>query len=114
METWYKLSFPYKECGIGGKGQGLQDNFLFLLIRNGGKPWSAALFSQHDADYENVVYYFTPDAYKIAGSLIEGQRAVPCDQPPFPTIENRLRLAVGDARIFEILWPEDYRKDSRQ
>lgn len=107
METWYKITFRYKDCGVGGKGQRLQDAFAAILITNGGKPWTAALFSRRSDDFENVFYYFSPDAMQIARGLIENYKAIPCERPPRPTIENHVTLSVGDARVFELLWPEE-------
>jgi hypothetical protein len=82
METWHKITIPFKDCGVAGKGQHLQDDFAALLIANGGKPWTAALFSQRSNDFENVFYYFSPDAMQIARGLIENYKTVPCDRPP--------------------------------
>jgi hypothetical protein len=62
METWYKITLRYKDCGIDGEGQRLQDAFTTILIANSGRPWTAALFSQRSEDFENLFYYFTPDA----------------------------------------------------
>ena len=106
METWYKITFPFKDCGVGGKGQRLQDAFTVILIAHGGKPWTAALFSQRSEDFEEMFYYFSPDAMQIAKGLIESYKAVPCEQPPRPSIEGHVSLAVGDARVFELLWPK--------
>lgn len=109
MKTWYKITLLFEDCGIAGKGQQLQDAFARIFITHGGKPWTAALFSQRSDDFENVFYYFSPDAMQIARSLIEDWKAVPCEQPPRPTIENHVSLAVGDARVFELLWPKESR-----
>jgi hypothetical protein len=105
METWRKITFAFKDCGVGGKGQRLQDAFAAILIASGGKTWTAALFSQRSDDFENVFYYFSPDAMQIARDLIESYKATPCNRPPRPTIENHVILSVGDARAPELLWP---------
>jgi hypothetical protein len=109
MTTWYKITFPFRECGVDGKGQRLQNAFATVLIANGGKPWTAALFSRRSDDFESMFYYFSPDAMQIAKGLIESYKPVPCDRPPRPTIENHVSLSVGDARVFELLWPEESR-----
>jgi hypothetical protein len=106
METWHKIAFPFKDCGIGGKGQRLQDAFAAVFIANGGKPWTAALFSQRSGDLENMFYYFSPDAMQIAKGLIERYGAVPSDPPARPTIGNHVSLSIGDTRAVELLWPE--------
>lgn len=109
METWYKITFSYKDCGVDGKGQHLQDAFAAILVAHGGTPWTAALFSQRSDDFEKVFYYFSPDTMRIASGLIESYKAIPCERPPCPTIENHVSLSVGDARVFELLWPEESR-----
>jgi hypothetical protein len=104
--SWYKITFRVNDCVIGGKGQRLQDAFLALLIANGGTPWTAALFSQLSNDYNRVYYYASPDAMQIARVLIESYGATACDQPPRPSTDVfGVRLSVGDARVFELLWP---------
>jgi hypothetical protein len=106
MASWYKITFRVNDCVIGGKGQRLQDAFLALLIANGGTPWTAALFSQLSNDYNRVYYYASPDAMQIARVLIESYGATACDQPPRPSTDVfGVRLSVGDARVFELLWP---------
>jgi hypothetical protein len=108
MAIWYKITLAYKDCGVGGEGQRLQDAFATILIANGGKPWTAALFSQRSEDFEKLFYYFSPDAMQIAKGLIEGYKAVPCERPPRPDpITNHVNLSVGDARVFELLWPQE-------
>lgn len=107
MSSWYQITFPFKECDVGGKGQKLQDLFAAILVANGGKPYSAALFSRRSNDFKQVFYYFTPDAAQMASNLIDTYKAVPCDAPPRPNpLDNHVHLSVGDARIFELLWPE--------
>lgn len=99
---WYKVTLAYKDCGIGGKGQQLQDAFTELLIQNGGQPWDAALFSQRSDDFESVFYYFSPSTPVIAKSMIDAWGAVPC---PTPTRGPLLKMATGDARAWDMLFP---------
>ena len=100
--SWYLVKFPFRECGIGGRGQELQAAFARLLIANGGTPWDAALFSQSSDDFEHVLYYFSPAALPIAKKLIERYRATPCPAP----LRGTVNLAVGDQRAFKTLWPQ--------
>lgn len=106
METWFKVTIPYKDCGVGGRGQQLQDAFGATLIANGGQPWTAALCSQRSDDFETVSYYFSPGSMKIARGLIEGLKAVPCERPPRPSHETHVIFCGGDVRALELLWPE--------
>lgn len=99
---WYKVTLAYEECGVAGKGQKLQDAFAQLLMRNGGKPWDAALFSQRSDDFDKVFYYFSPSSLVVAKSLIEASGAVPC---PAPSRSPLLQMATGDARAWDILFP---------
>jgi len=99
----------FKDCGIGGKDEPLRNDFASILIANGGKPWTAALFSQRSDDREQLRYYFSPDASRLAAPLLQQYGAVPCEAPPCPTIENLLSLSVGDGRSRELLWPQESR-----
>src|SRR5690349_19783762 len=106
LMPWYKITLPFKECGINGQGQKLQDAFAARFIAQGGRPWAAGLFSQTAKDYEYVFYFISPDATGIVGPLIDAFKAEQCDAPSPPSLDiHGLHLAVGDARIFELLWP---------
>jgi hypothetical protein len=99
--SWYQVKLPFKECGTGGQGQQLQNAFAALLVANGGQPWDAALFSQPSDDFEHVFYYFSPAALQSARKLIARSRATPCPAP----LRGTVKLAVGDARALDTLWP---------
>ena len=99
--SWHKVTLPFEECGIAGKGRQLRDAFATLLIANGGQPIDAALFSQPFDDYKSVFFYFSPAALQIAQSLIEQWHAVPCSGPPFPG--KLVSLEVGDQRAWDLL-----------
>ena len=101
MESWHRVSFPFDECGITGKGQKLADAFMVLLIANAGLPRDAALFCRRSEDFKKMFYYFSPAAMQIARPLIERHGATPCSAPLRGTVD----LAVGDARALEMLWP---------
>ena len=98
--SWHKVTLPFKECGITGKGQQLRDAFATLLIANGGQPIDAALFSQPSHDFESMFYYFSPSAVQIAKHLVEGFAGVPCSAP---IRTMTFALEAGDARAFDLL-----------
>ena|SRR5215468_7060636 len=98
--SWHKVTLPFKECGIAGKGQQLRDAFAALLIANGGQPIDAALFSQPSHDFESMFYYFSPSAVQIAKHLVEGFTGVPCSAP---ICTMTFALEAGDARAFDLL-----------
>jgi hypothetical protein len=103
MESWYKVSLPFEDCGIAGKGQQLQEDFMALLIENAGLPRDAAMFSRRSDDFGKVFYYFSPAAMQIASLLIKSQGATPCSAP----LRGTVNLAAGDARALEMLWPPE-------
>jgi hypothetical protein len=98
--TWHKVTFLYKDCGIGTKDKQLQDAFGRILMENGGLPRDAALFSQRSEDFEYLTYYSSPSAMQIAGELFMSCGAVPCERPT-----ESVRMAIGDVRARELLWP---------
>jgi hypothetical protein len=103
---WQQITLQFNECMPNGKGPRLESAFGALLISRGGKPWTAALFSRTSPDYNHVFYYLSPDAMQFAATLAESYGAVPCEQPEKPSIEvSGTRLAVGDVRSLELLWP---------
>ena len=104
---WHKVTFLYKDCGIGTKDTQMQSAFTVLLVAQGGRPWTAALFSQRSEDFEYVFYYFSPDAADMAGGLLRQYKAVPCERPPKPSIaSDGVHLSSGDVRSVELLWPK--------
>jgi hypothetical protein len=105
METWHKITFLYKDCGVGTKDKQLQDAFARKLIEDGGKSRDAALFTQRSDDFEYLTYYCSPNAMRIARELFMAHGAVPCERPS----DQGLRMAAGDVRAHELLWPPDNR-----
>jgi hypothetical protein len=98
--SWYKVTLPLKDCGINGRGRELQDAFMAIFMTYAG-PLDAAMFSERSEDFEEVFFYFSPGAARIATTLIESYKAVPC---PAPLREN-VALAAGDADALETLLP---------
>src|SRR5579863_1490073 len=98
MSAWYRVTLPHKEGGVGGKGGRLQEAFAPTLAACGGRPSSAGLFVERSEDFDELHYYFTPDAARIAAPLIRSYNAVACDRPRRPNpFENQVALLVGDA-----------------
>lgn len=99
--SWRKVTLPFKDCRVNGKGSQLRDAFGVLLIANGGRPFDAAVFSQTSDDQESVYFYFSPAACQLAPALVEQFHGVPCPGPPF--VGKLVALEVGDARSWEML-----------
>jgi hypothetical protein len=93
MSEWYKVTLPYSEAGIAGKGKSLQDAFEVVFIANRA-PEEAAMFTRRSDDLENVFYYFTPGATTIAKGIIQSFGGVEC---PAPKYDNYIVLLVGHA-----------------
>jgi hypothetical protein len=115
MAAWKKVTLKFKDCGVGGAGQRLNDAFGLLLIADGGRHPSAAIYRQRTQDFEYIYYYFSPDAYLIAPLLAENYGATPCERPERPSLDlDGVHLAVGDSgRALELLWPEKSRGGSQ-
>jgi hypothetical protein len=97
---WYKVTLKYSDSVIGGKAWNLQDTFgkIFLLR---GSPKDAALFTNHDEDFEDCFYYFSPAATRIAADLIQQYGGVPCEAPQ----REKAILLVGHAGARYALLP---------
>jgi hypothetical protein len=109
MEYWHKITLPYADSGVAGKGQRLKEAFMSRLMASGGQPKDAAMFWQQSEDFKEMFYYFSPGAMRVARLLIEGHGAVPCPAP----LRGTVNLAAGDAAAFELLWPSPDRDSSQ-
>ena len=67
-----------------------------------GRPAGMAVFSQYDPRARRITAYFSPAASKLAAFF----DARPCAKPP----GEGIGLLVGDARCWEICFPERKRK----
>lgn len=103
MESWYKVTLPMNECGVGGKDAELQNAFTSLFIAQAG-PHDAAMFTKNDEDedFKRCILYFSPGAVRIAQALIERFGGVPCPAPK----ELDLIFLVGDDRARNMLSPK--------
>jgi hypothetical protein len=96
--SWYKITLPLSECGIGGTAKSLQTAFETLFMAN-SIPKDAAMFARNAEDSEHCHYFFSPGALAIAASLIEGFGGTKCDPPA----GNDLHLLVGHASARQTL-----------
>ena len=67
-----------------------------------GRPAGMAVFSRYDRHANLVTAYFSPGASKLADFF----DAKPCDKPA----SDGIGLLVGDARCWEIYFPDRKRK----
>jgi hypothetical protein len=92
METWYKVTLPSKECGINGKATFMQREFEHFFLTSCDATKDVALFTNHDENFANHFFYFSPAAVRIAELLIKGFNGVPCAQP---LLADDMILLVG-------------------
>jgi len=100
METWY-----CKPLGDGraASAPSLRIQQMFSpMFAASGQPSSMAVFSRHDRKANKVTVYFSPRASRLAGLF----DAVPCDKPS----SDGIGLLVGDARCWEIFFPDRKRR----
>lgn len=100
MDTWY-----CKTLGDGAAASApsrrIQQLFPSMFAES-GQPSRMAVFSRHDRKANEVTAYFSPGAVGLAALF----GAVPCDKPP----SDGIGLLVGDARSWEIFFPERKRR----
>jgi hypothetical protein len=100
MDTWY-----CKTLGDGAAASApsrrIQQLFPSMFAES-GQPSTMAVFSRHDRKANEVTAYFSPRAVGLAALF--GAR--PCDKPP----SDGIGLLVGDARSWEIFFPERKRR----
>ena len=97
MDTWYSVDLGDGVAAYKPTSE-MQEKF-FLFLAAAGAPHDMALFSKYDHKKNIVTAYFTPSAQKIA-NLYD---ATPCDKPSY---DDELSLLVGDARVWDIFYPE--------
>lgn len=96
--SWYKVTLPFEEEGVRGACKTLKDRFEGIFMAKRG-PKGAALFTSHNEKFDHRFYYFSPDASKIAASLIESFEGVECPPPAMRDVV----LLVGNADTLEAL-----------
>jgi hypothetical protein len=100
METWYCKTLGNGVAAVAPSRR-IQEMFLPLFAAS-GQPASMAVFSRHDRKANKLTAYFSPRASRLA-ELFD---AVPCDKPS----SEGIGLLVGDARSWEIFFPERKRR----
>jgi hypothetical protein len=100
METW--RSKPLGD-GAGALAPSMRIQQMFRpMFTASGRPAGMAVFAHHDRRADRVTAYFSPGASRLAAFF----RAEPCDKPP----SEGIGLLVGDARCWEICFPDRKRK----
>jgi len=95
METW--------RCKALGEPAAARIQHMFRpMFMASGRPSSMAVFSRYDRRANRITAYFSPGASKLAAFF----DAQPCAKPP----AQGIGLLVGDARCWEIYFPERKRK----
>jgi hypothetical protein len=79
----------------------IQQMFLPMFVAS-GQPSNMAVFSRHDRRANMVTAYFSPGASRLAAFF----KAEPCEKPQ----SEGIGLLVGDARCWEIYFPDRKRK----
>jgi hypothetical protein len=100
MQTWYRKTLGNGVAALAPSRR-IQQMFSPMFAAS-GQPSSMAVFSRHDRKANEVTAYFSPRAARLAALF----GAVPCDKPA----ADGIGLLVGDARCWEIYFPERKRK----
>jgi hypothetical protein len=100
MERWYSKALGDGAAAFAPSMR-IQQMFppLFSAL---GQPSRMAVFSRHDRRTNVVTAYFSPAAAQLAAFF--GAQA--CDKPD----SEGIRLLVGDARCWEIYFPDKPRR----
>jgi hypothetical protein len=100
METWYRKTLGH---GADAATPSLRIQQLFpSMFAESGQPSSMAVFSRHDRKADEVTAYFSPRAVGLAALF----GAIPCAKPS----GEGIGLLVGDARSWELFFPERKRR----
>jgi hypothetical protein len=100
METWYCKTLG---DGVTACAPSLRIQDLFSpMFAASGQPSSMAVFSRYDRKANKVTAYFSPRASRLAALF----SAIPCEKPS----GEGIGLLVGDARSWEIFFPERKRR----
>jgi hypothetical protein len=80
MMSWYKVAMTSRDI-TARRDDHLEDTFKQVLTE-ARFPQDAALFSNDFPPGEDLIYFFSPGAVRIAESLISLYSGVPCEGPP--------------------------------
>jgi hypothetical protein len=87
MESWYE---------VATKDWAIQNEFVRIWMEHGG-PKDAALFAEHDFRTKITYFYFSPEAARIAFTLVLRYHGAECVRPDL----DSLVLVVGDQSATE-------------
>ena len=100
METWRCKALGDGASALAPSSR-IQQMFRPLFMAS-GRPSSMAVFSRYDRRANLVTAYFAPGAARLAAFF----DAKPCAKPA----GDGIGLLVGDARCWEIYFPDRKRK----
>ena len=104
MDTWYCKALG---DGAAAFAPSLRIQQLFApMFAAAGQPSTMAVFSRHDRRANVVTVYFSPGAWRLAAFFDAG----PCAKPS----SEGMRLLIGDARCWEIYFPDQVRRAPRK
>jgi hypothetical protein len=94
---WYKATLTFEQIA-SGEGTRLQNQFkeIFLAAL---APKNMALFGDI-TDTPSTTFYFSPESYKHAESLVLSHLGYPCEKPD----KENVAFLVGDDAAKEDLW----------
>jgi hypothetical protein len=100
METWRSKALGDGAAALAPSKR-IQQMFPPIFMAS-GRPASMAVFSHYDRRANVVIAYFSPGAARLAAFF----EAKPCAKPR----GEGIGLLVGDARCWEIHFPDRKRK----
>ena len=95
METW-------RSKALGDAASARIQQMFRPMFMAAGRPARMAVFSRYDRQTNRVTAYFSPAAAKLADFF----DAKPCAKP----LSQGIGLLVGDARSWEIYFPDRKRQ----
>src|SRR5262245_37734430 len=78
--SWYKVVMTSQDISTHSDSQ-LVEAFKQVFMGS-NFPQDAALFSNDFPPGEDLIYYFSPGAVRIAGGLLSLYSGMPCEEPP--------------------------------
>jgi hypothetical protein len=74
---WFQVVLSDRDIQTG-KHMALQNEFASIFMARGG-PSGAGMFTSRD--YSTHIYYFSPKAVEISGTLLQRYAGTKCDAP---------------------------------
>lgn len=95
MDSWYKVSLSQEDLIAGKHLVLLQEvRALFMAYRD---HKDAAVFTNTNPSF-SAYYFFSPEAARIAKSVVERYAGMPCDAPS----ATEMALSLGNSNTDEI------------